>query len=184
VTPTPSQPAQAARLRALQAVRAHLERVWALTDPPPSATAKLIPPYVRDRHACVFLQRLFKRCGETGWECAGGTMGTAVVQGITSHWWLERGEDLADLTADIYGHPPVVLSHIGDPRYTRLAHLSKARYLRGLTRSVLLWEGEGATFDKDFHLGEVAASYRELIVHVRGAWARAPLDSHRGGTHP
>ncbi len=76
----------------------------------------------------LFLARVLNRCGLDAAFQSGRPVdqaphglttdfGVLTASGWVSHAWVKAGDFLIDITADQFGHAPVILTSIGDPAY-------------------------------------------------------------------
>lgn len=143
------------------AVRAFLEPLWETwkiernrdTSAPPSASMC--------RFTAIFLKPILEENTGRRWKIAGGyewmgdNGGMIDPHGVwRSHYWLTDGETIVDITADQFGHHPVIVTDHQDVRYR--ANFSSAEIRRHVADANLTPAAWRRIFDltENFHPAE------------------------------
>ncbi|WNZ24543.1 hypothetical protein HJG54_17910 [Leptolyngbya sp. NK1-12] len=106
------------------------------------------------RYSSIFLVMLLRELqSEHVWEIVGGRppqdmdgtlqaqVGMLGCDGIwCDHCWVKGNELIIDLTADQFGHAPVIVTHTSDQRYrANLAEIDLEKDLQKLQRRPMQW---------------------------------------------
>lgn len=96
----------------------------------------------------------------------GGVIVTNDFKAYGSHWWLERADTIIDLSADQFGHEPVIITKTNDPIYRKEASMSNMEALKTVRKEALIWTQN--RFDKQPENKETAnviAAFNKLMKH-------------------
>lgn len=109
------------------------------------------------RFSSIFLHPILEDRTGRSWKMVGGETRDGDVGGMMDsngewqpHYWLTDGNMIVDVTADQFGHDPIILTDYADPRYrANLTSLELRWHIADASITPAAWHRDFADFTPD-----------------------------------